>query len=80
MLNSETQEYIPLIQDFTWCITLCKVVYFSLLIALQNNVYYFYSFQLYIFSTTQYGLLRNISIISCSVTLYMSIGIDIDIL
>ncbi len=21
MLNSDTQEYIPLIQDFTWCIS-----------------------------------------------------------
>ena len=25
MLNSDNQEYIPRIQDFTWCITLCNV-------------------------------------------------------
>ena len=35
MLNSDTQEYIPLIQDFTWCITLCNVgKFFPLLLSL----------------------------------------------
>jgi len=35
MLNSDTQEYIPLIQDFTWCITLCNVgKFFPLLLGI----------------------------------------------